>query len=276
MPLALKVHLVFGTSAVKLLFALGWTAMVAAVVLAAVGRVAPLTSPSYDGVAHAFVISVEETDEGDSDQQTVAAHFVDDQGTGHVVRSYTTHPPQVGAEVDVRYQRARPEHAVIAGHRSHPWSAWEILILTGFGLFGLVVVVPGRTKRLALRLLARGVITQGRITGVKKHEPEGDEGPSWTVTYELTTADRVGLRRELEMETKPRYEVGETWPVLYDPGWPDHATLFAHLDGQPRIADDGTIAYHRSSWKLGVSAAIVAASAVLLVTALALFVGAWF
>lgn len=244
MPVSLRLLLLFGTRH-------GLIGLVASGVIAAVlGGVLVASEPlsgrsALDRSAVGQVLHVEKSDDDEDPAYVVYAWFDDETGRRRRVRSYSDHAVEVGQEVTVRYDHASPDHAAIDGQRTHPEPWWSPLALLPFVIAVPVMAASAfRTWRLRLRLLARGIVTRATVVDRKKHED--GERTSWETTFELETVDRRVVTCAVITDREPPYEVGSAWPLLYDPGWPDHATPLAHLPGAPTITDDDRV-IHRAS-----------------------------
>jgi hypothetical protein len=259
-PRALALQVLFGRG--PGFFLLVWTLVGLVMTTGAFLSSEPLHGPSYDRTATGFVRHVEKAS-SDDDNHTyiVTAEFNDDEGHAHSVRSFVDGTRREGSIVDVRYERHQPEHAVIAGGRTHAGGPAMPFFL--IGIMGLGFVVTFRrtaNQRLALRLLPHGVVTAGTVV---EHDVHDDgENATWTTRFEFTTLDKRTSSCESKTQSDPSYAVGQSHPIIYDPGWPDRATPLAHLDCAPAIDSDDRVTFDGSSVRLALIVAMLAACAV--------------
>jgi hypothetical protein len=225
----------------------------------------PVRRPDYDRTARGFVAHVEK-DNDESDRYLVTATFHDDGGHVHEVRSYLDDTRREGSLVDVRYEHAHPDHAVIAGGRTRASEWFMPLVILAFLGVGLAFAFRDtKPQRLALGLLPSGVLAQGTV--VEHGKNAASKGRTWTTRFEFTTLDQSVASCEVETDRESPYAVGQTWPILFDPSWPDRATPLAHFDSAPTIGADDRITYRRNAFRVGVIGMTLSACAILAVVA---------
>jgi hypothetical protein len=246
LPLALRVHVLFGSSGAW--FGILWAGLLSYGLISACGQIEPRHAPQYDRVAMGRIVKVQKTDsDSDNHTHTVFAEYRDDRDGVHTVRSYADGERVVGEAVDVKYEHAHPERAVIVGQRTHRFDVFYPVVLAAFGLVGAFIVLwPRKNPRLALRLLPTGAIAPGTV--IDRKEEDDGEGTTWRTRFEFASLDRRTYQCQVETSGEPPYKVGATWPVLYDPGWPDRATPIAHLGGAPVVTDDDRVIHTRDHW----------------------------
>jgi hypothetical protein len=207
-----------------------------ALVLAVMAPDVRWTAPSYPHAAPGRVVDVDEdVDEGSTSYQ-VEASFVDDDGRRRTVTSTSGDRSRVGDPVTVDFG---PDDARIHGMADHTVSPAVVAFVAIFlfAVAGLSVRDMIRSLR-TIRLLRTGTVARGQL--IARETISVSEGPDETrLTFELVTDDGTVRRCEARTARPALLEDEPTKPVVYDPRWPDHATLLDHLPGRPRIdADD--------------------------------------
>lgn len=274
MPRALVVHVLLGGHGQ--LF--GFTFLIFSLLLGTVFGAAsePIIGHSYDRRAPGVIVRVDDSgaSTGNETIYAVDATFTDDRGAVRHVRSYTSPAPLVDTPVTVRYQYADPEHSVIDGMRTHHFSWWGVLIPLVFVGAGVWILGHGLPEsRRALRLMRRGRVADATIVEVRE-ESDG-EGSVWIGTFEFTTVDRRTQRCEASTSHETRFVVGTREPVVYDPGWPDHATPFGHLPGSPAISADDVITYRAHPLRLVLVMVLAAATAITTIACAVITLRSW-
>jgi hypothetical protein len=202
---------------------------------------APLFGPAYDRQADGQVTEIGDSNTEILNRKVIAidATFRDAGGAEHHVRSYQTgSPPAVGARVVVHYQSADPERAVIDGMRTHalPWWLRPALYVFTVAAAAIYPMFGLRERRRALRLLARGAYTTGKVLTVESRGSGEDR--TWHARIELTTAGQHVEQIVIRSPKEGELTVGTLEPLVYDPALPSGAKLLRLLPGKPVIEAD--------------------------------------
>lgn len=216
----------------------------------------PETEPfyrSYDRMTPGEVAEITPTGTeilGDT-VMAVDARYVDHRGVSRTVRSYTDGvTPSIGETVAVLFDRDDPDDVVIAGMRSGPapwFVSFFLLPFLGSGLW-FALGRLGMARR-QIRLLERGRLATGTRVAHDQDGVELNDRRETIITYEFTTGDGHIQRCDAHTTRPDELLAGTTAPLLYDPGWPDHATLLRHLPARPEITADDTLVHRANLMK---------------------------
>ncbi len=173
----------------------------------------------------------------------VDAVYTDATGTRRTVRSYAdAPPPTLGQTVAVLHDSGDVDDVKIAGLRTHPAPWWVAMLVMPFIAGGLWLAFGrlGHSRR-AVQLLQRGRLTTATRIAQRASRWSRSDRQESIVTFEFTTADGHVQRCEAQAATLAQAVDGGAEPVLYDPGWPDHATALRHLPGAPALDGSGAV-----------------------------------
>lgn len=214
-PLSLRWRVRFGGTQREI----GWGAI--AVISFVLWLIAPnvaWTPPSYPDSARGVIVDVTEHSGEDDTTYTVDATFVDEQDRTRTVTSSCDDEPSIGTPVIVDYG---PDRACIRGMRDGSIGGWVVILLGGFGVVGAAAILAPGNARRDLRLLRDGATTRGRR--ISQHQVGDQDSCVYEHEYEFDLptggAQRCTVRT---MRT-----LGDVEEIVFDPAWPDHATVNA-------------------------------------------------
>lgn len=147
----------------------------------------------------------------------------------------------VGATVTVEFPVGKPTRSRIQGMRTAAMSSWVLLVLI-FPLVGGGLAISGFLHgRHVCKLLRIGEFTQGRLINKEPTNTRVNKQTVFKLTFEFQ--DESGQTRQAIAKTHEtsRLEDDELEPLLYDPMFPEKATLLDHLAGRPEIDSEGNI-----------------------------------
>ncbi|MCH7728073.1 MAG: hypothetical protein IH991_16590 [Planctomycetes bacterium] len=108
-------------------------------------------------------------------------------------------------------------------------------------IIGLGLLFVGVTKaRTRLHLLRNGQQTTGTLVDKRATAVRVNNRKVYKLTFQFTTADSQTCE-VVARSHRPEDLSDKDEPLLYDPIFPNRATLLAHLPGSPEIDETGQI-----------------------------------
>ena len=198
----------------------------------------------------------------DGELQTVVGEVIDSQATNstendervfvHQYRfavagqtlqgtSYATGKQiQPGQRVTIEFPKGDPTNSRIQGMRTKmfgPFAAIAgIFPIIGLGLIFFGMIRAGKR----LRLLRNGQQTTGTLMGKRATSMRVNSRHVYKLTFQFTAADGQNYEA-IARSHRPENLSEKDEPLLYDPIFPNRATLLAHLPGSPEIDETGQI-----------------------------------
>lgn len=149
--------------------------------------------------------------------------------------------PAVGGAVTVEFPAGQPACSRIAGMRRAPLGLGALFVLI-FPAVGLGSILPGLWRgRNSIRLLARGVIAQGRLIDKQPTNVSINKQPVFKLTFEFMDASRQSRRAVVKTEQTRRLEDDAAETLFYDPQQPSRCVLLDGLPGRQGFAANGEL-----------------------------------
>jgi hypothetical protein len=148
--------------------------------------------------------------------------------------------PAVGSALPAEHAPGRPERVRLVGGRSAPFDTWLLFIL-GLPALGLGFLLTGLVRGWNdLRLLRRGLLAMGAVTGKERTSTSVNQKPVWAFRLRLASADGATHASTARTHLVDRLE-GEGVPLLYAPWKPAQALPLALLGRRTAVDPAGRV-----------------------------------
>lgn len=147
----------------------------------------------------------------------------------------------LGMQVTIEYRAGNPARSRIEGCRSAPFGPGVMFVLLFPAIGGCLIMVGSRGARRTLRLLVHGKQAVGTLKSKEPTNVEVNKKTVYKLTFEFQ--DEQGATYDVVAKTHntARLEDDPREPLLYDPAYPQSASLLDHLPGSPKIDAMGSI-----------------------------------
>jgi hypothetical protein len=241
-PVSLQIATIFGGPAQIgwIIFALGMTFFL---VFAGQADLSFVTMRGALAETDGRVTDVRSTGASENRQAVMANHYeYSVAGARWTGVSYTTgYAARTGEEVTVEYKPERPSRSRIAGMRTGVFGPGAFI--SGiFPLIGLIVtIVSMRRGFRRTRMLAEGVLANGKLIDKKPTNMRVNKQRVYALTFEFTARD--GRRCETTVRTHQtrRLEDEHVEPLLYDPEHPSRAYVLDEVAARPMFDATGDL-----------------------------------
>lgn len=173
------------------------------------------------------------------------------EGTSYKGQSYKVgRGPGAGTKVTIEFPEGRPERSRIKGMRT---AAFPIVVLFVFifPIVGLCFMICGFLFGWkTAKLLRIGEFGYGKLIDKKATGTEINSQRVYKFTFEFQTEAGETKQAIAKTHQTQKLEDNEWEPLLYDPVYPEKATLLDHLPGEPQVSYDGQIATNSSTQTL--------------------------
>jgi hypothetical protein len=196
--------------------------------------------------APGVILSVESTSATVNETPVYAYSYafrIEQQETEYRSQSYSTGRQfESGWDVTVEYLADSPDMSRIHGTRRGVFSPWVLAIVLPFPLVGLGFIIAGVVNGIAgLRLLSRGRMTVGKLSGKEPTSTRINHQPVYKLTFDFVGDDGMPQTAVAKTHKPYRLEDEAEERLLYDPRQPDRAVLLDNLPGSPEIDPFGQL-----------------------------------
>lgn len=203
----------------------------------------PFTFRGPIAMAAGKVTSVEQTGASENKTRVMANHYSFAViGRRYEGVSYTTgRRVEPGDLVVVQYRTDDPAQSRIEGMRRKMFGPFVLFVLI-FPLIGLVIVVLAmRLGRKRARLLADGVLAEGKLVNRRATNTTVNKRRVYELTFTFMAYD--GSQREVKSRTSmtERLEDEALEPLLYSPSDPKLAYMLDEVPSRPEVNEVGEL-----------------------------------